>query len=147
MILLLGMMALSCESENPTNAAVMDTGVEIAIYDTSGTDLLNPNNPNAFQAEEIKLFYKIDGERVEVFNPMMDYPRNFFIFQHENEYRIRIFLNINRNASRPVTYIQWNETDTDTLKAEFRYPNSSVISEKVWFNGEPVITDYFEIVK
>lgn len=136
------------------NQVHMD-GVEMSVRNSDGSDLLNPNNPNAYSADEIKLFYEIDGEVVEVYDPAMDLPRNFMIFNYSNEteseYRIRLLPNYDRNESQPITYIQWNETDRDTIKAEFYYSgpedsNYSFTIENLWFNGEPK-NPYFDIVK
>ena len=126
-------------------------GIEIAVKNENGADLLDPNNPEAYQENNIKLFYKVDGEIVEVYDSTLDSPRNINIYKHENEYRIGINLNYDRNEDQPITYIQWNETDRDTIKAQFHYTgpedsNYSFTIENLWFNGtekEP----YFEIVK
>lgn len=134
------------------NQVHMDN-IEMSIKNAEGEDLLNPNNPNAYCVSEIKLFYKIGGEIMEVYDQMMDDPRNFSIYKNEieSEYRIRLLPNHDRDEAQPITYIQWNETDRDTIKAEFHYTgpansNYSFTIENLWFNGiekDP----YFEIVK
>ncbi len=148
---------LSCsKSDKEENqSSVHLDGIEIAVRNAAGEDLLDPNTPNAYSADGIKLFYEINGEVVEVYDPAMDHPRNFIIYnyinENESEYRIGIFLNYDRNEAQPITYIQWNETDRDTIKAKFHYSgpadsNYSFDIENLWFNGiekDP----YFEIVK
>lgn len=137
---------------NPTNATIVSLGISMSISDVNGNDLLDPQNPDAYTKDEIKLFYLIDGEPVEVYNPGMDHPNGFKIFQHENEYRIGIALNHDENENPPVTYIHWSNGDTDTLQATFRRWDNGIEVRKVWFNNELrwQFSDgdsYFEIVK
>lgn len=153
----LGIFLVSCSNgtdccANPDNSTIVGIGMEMSVRDENGTDLLDPQNPNAYMEEDIKLFYLIDGEVGEVFYGNLDHPRMIKIFQHENEYRIGIALNHNENENPPITYIQWSETDTDTLKAEFRRWDNGIEVRKLWFNNELKwqFSDgdtYFEIVK
>ena len=130
---------VSCSKNNddePQNQHSINRKVEISLKNSNGEDLLDPNNPNAYKAENIKLYYLINGEKQEVFNPNMDYPRNFLIYNHDPEYRIRIFQNDTDNETRPITYVEWNENETDTLQAEFFKTENTIQVIKTWFNGE-----------
>ncbi len=138
-ILMMVTFLTSCNKEDETEkvAVFFDTSVEISLKNQSGEDMLNPNNQNGYRAENIKIYYLVNGEKQEVFDVNMDYPRNFLIFQLENEYRIRIFQNSAETEELPITYVEWNENETDTLQAEYdRTYNNQPRVQKVWFNGD-----------
>lgn len=143
-------LLLSCQKENNDFCGCLffDLTVEMSVVDKNGTDLLDPKNPLAIDRSKIKLFYPENGILKEVFNPLGDYPRDFMIYPVEGKnYRIRVF------TTTPITYIQWSDADTDTLKCEYIKTDNSTICSKVWFNDAPVydIKDgkerYFEVVK
>ncbi|TRZ41639.1 hypothetical protein [Robertkochia solimangrovi] len=146
-------LILSCSADNEQENFVVNTMVEFKLSDDQGNDLLNPKNPNAYEESQIRLFYSSNDALVEVYDPLMDHPRNFLIYPHENEYRIRIFLNNDSNEERPVTVIQWSATNQDVLKAEIRRTSNAELIQTIWLN-ETLIWDtshhtepYFELVK
>lgn len=150
-VILLSVFLLSC-TEKVSERVVLDIVVDMAVRDAGGVDLLNPNNANAFNKDLIKLIFEVDGKQNEYYDENLDYRKGFFIYQHENTHRIRVFPNSDHKESFPITYIQWNETDTDTLKCEIDRVGSSKICRKVWFNGELVWDNkgddrFFEITK
>lgn len=104
--------------------------------------MLNANSLNSLNQNSFKVIYKINGERIEVNDKNLDYPKGFFVYQHENEYRIRVFPNADKNSSYPITYIKWSEIDTDTLKCEMDRNGNSGICKKVWLNNELVWQAY-----
>ena len=124
------------------------TTIEIAVNDANCTDLLDPSNPNSFKEEEIKIFNLKGGVLEEVYNERMDVKRDFFIFEQDskygkrlfpnNEYLMRLFPNISASEKFPITYIQWNAEDTDTIQCQFLQDKNYFGCSKVWFNGEPV---------
>lgn len=115
---------------------VIDTSIEISVTDQKGSDLLNPDNPDAFRKKEITLYYLKNGEMVKVYNPDMDYPGGFMLFEHQPEYRIRIFPNDTQNDERPVTYINWNGSDMDTIVCKFQRTGNTLVCTEVWFNDQ-----------
>lgn len=123
---------------NNVKKVVIDNTIEFRLVDSLGNDLLNPENPNSIDKTKIKLFYLINNELQEVFDPTKNYTRNFFIYQHEDGYRIRVFLNSSEKEELPETYIQWTESDTDTIKAKFRRTTSLVAVQKIWLNEKEI---------
>lgn len=148
-------MLHSCDNSNPEEFSNnISTGIEFSIFNSQNGDLLDPKNPNSLDVSNIKLFYVVNGEKQEVYNPNLTFPRNFKIFKHENEYRIRIFLNNTETTDKPITYIQWNSSDTDTIGANFDRTERSILKNKVWLNGDQVwergnntIDAYFVLTK
>lgn len=82
------------------------------------------------------MYYLVNGEKQEVFDPNMDNPRNFLIYNHDSEYRIGISLNDTDSETLPITYVEWNEIETDTLQAAFFKTENTIQVIKTWFNGE-----------
>ena len=116
----------------------LDGSFEFSIFSSQNEDLLDPATTNHYEATEIKLFYEVDGEMIEVYDPNMDAPRNFVIYKHENEYRIIVYLNVSNTSDRPVTYIQWNNNDTDTIEALFERNEHLLRKRKVWLNNQEI---------
>jgi len=140
----------SCTDDN--EQVIVDTDINISVKDEDGNDLLNPDNSNSLNQNEFKIFYEINGEQIEFYDENLDYPKGFFVYQHENEFRIRIFPSTDKNALYLITYIEWSKMDTDTIRCEIERKESSTICKKVWFNEELVWQAYdterfFEIIK
>jgi len=153
-ILILTFITLfGCSSNDNQEQFNFDVGFEFSVTDNEGNDLLNPDNPNSFNESDIKLFYLINEETVEVYDNNLDYPRNFLIYQNSDSYRIRIFLNYSETEELPETYIQWSETDSDTIKSEINRSNTYVKIQKVWLNDNIIWNSsdnsepYYQIVK
>ncbi|NPA67323.1 MAG: hypothetical protein GXO50_01810 [Chlorobi bacterium] len=150
--LLLVMSLIACSKEENTEQFIIDTDIDISLKDDDGNDLLDPNNTDSYDENTIKIIYEVNGEQFEFYDEKLDAPKGFFIYQHENEYRLRLFPNISDIENYPVTYIKWNESDTDTIKCLIERKFNSEICRKVWFNDKVVWesydTDrYFEIIK
>ena len=130
---------LSCQNntnEDMENEPLANT-IFIKLKNLSGDDLLNPNVNGTYNTSEIKIFYKKDGVFEEFYNPNLDFPRNFNIGINNNtgNYEMFISLNYYLNDQNPITLIKWNDTDTDTVKADY-YPNGkNNILQKVWYNN------------
>lgn len=138
-ILLFVMSSCNKDKEGKFN---LDAGIEIYVQDKSGNDLLNPSIQNAYKESEIKIYYLIDGVKKEVYYPNYDYPRNFRIIEAGSKYYMMLSPNGNDSEEYPTTYIQWNESDTDTIKCEFSRTSNSIICTKIWYNGSLAWSDY-----
>lgn len=142
------------EPEEQYNGFNFDAGMEFSVYNSQNEDLLNPENQSHLDSANIKLFYVINGEKKEVYNPNLDSPRNFMIYKHENDYRIRVFLNHSETSYKPITYIQWNDSDTDTIEVSYQRTQNATLQNKIWLNGEQIwergdntIDPYFVLTK
>jgi hypothetical protein len=142
LIILIITTLLGCDkSDNSDNSNELiygyniDVSIEFSVLNSQNEDLLNPENPNHLDVKKIKLFYIIDGEKKGIYNTFMDNPRNFRVYEHENEYRIGVSLNLTETSEKPITYIQWNDTDTDTIEVTIKRTPHSTLSEEIWLNG------------
>jgi len=139
LIILLSILFLSsCSSDDEKkNAFNYANQFQMTVKNSEGIDLLNPNSPNTLNTNNIKLYYLKNGVSEEVYNPSADFPRNYMIYLHpDGFYRIELTPNDAASEEFPISYIKWNETDTDTIKCKINYSENAIILEKVWFNEE-----------
>lgn len=126
----------SNDNNNFKDADNIDNGVSIFLKSTEGSNLINTSSYNS---DNFKIYYKINNETIEINNPVIDYPRNFFISTETNPISMKLFLNDTSTEEFPETLIKWNENDTDTLKASFdrgiENNEDYVICKKIWLNN------------
>jgi len=132
LMLISAMMLFSCQKEK--ESFIVDIGIEITVSDENGNDLLNPSNQNSFNEQNIKIYDLINGVVEEVYYPNYDNPRCFSIVEKDGIYRMMLSPNANEKDEFPVTYIKWNETDTDTIKCSISRGDNYVVCTKVWYN-------------
>jgi len=136
-LLVITLFGCNKSNEDGVSGNVVNNGIEFSVFNSQNEDLLDPATANHLSASEIKLFYEIDGKIVEIYNPNYDQPRNYLIFKHEYEYRIGI--NLNDTKDTTINYIQWNNNDTDTIRAAYELINNKIAYlNKVWLNGKQI---------
>jgi len=153
LIAVVSLFACSKSDEMSPPGFNLNAFFEFSVFNSQENDLLDPATPEHYKEEEIKLFYEVDGEIIEVYDPNMGAPRNFRIYKLENENRIVVYLNHTDTSEKPITYIQWNDADTDTIEATFKRNRHNVVVSQVWLNGleiwDSTIVDnqYFKLIK
>jgi hypothetical protein len=133
-LLLILILFFSCEKEQIIGG-FYDASVEIRVQNENGNNLLDPSTPGAIDPEEITLYWLQNGEPKKKFDSFLDYPKYFRIIE-EPEYIIEVQMNSDENEEFPVTYIRWNESDTDTIKCEFTRTTGTEYCSKLWCNNE-----------
>lgn len=98
------LVCLSCTNDN--EQFVVDIDLELSVKDAMGNDLLNPDNPNAFIEDKINIYYKKNEGKALMFEGNLTHPEGFFIYEHDDEFRIRLFPYSVGNVEFPVTYIE-----------------------------------------
>jgi hypothetical protein len=126
------------KSDDISPGFIVSISFEFSVFDSQDVDLLDPTTPNHIEEDDIRLFYEIDGKMLGVYNPYMDNPRNFMIYEHENEYRISVDLNDSDATDETITHIQWNDDDTDVIKATFKRTENTVRVSGVWLNDTQI---------
>jgi hypothetical protein len=134
----------SCK-QDISPSIVIDTSIDIWIRDANKHNLLDSTTTNYYKASEIRIFNLVNGVKKEVFNPMMDAPRNFLILKNESngEYAMRLFPNEGvgkvsgeeRKDELTTTYIHWRENKVDTLDCTITRIWSSIYCTKIMYNG------------
>lgn len=138
-LLILGIIISSC-SKKSQEMAVLDTYIDIKLTDMSGNDLLNSQSPNSYNNSNIEIFYLQNGSEQFYYCGNCDHQKGYYFFERDNKFVMRLFANFEsqNNNSNPITYIQWNESDRDTIQCKYyRSGNGNSINcTKVWYNGE-----------
>lgn len=121
----------SCSKEEKKEEVSLFNSILINLKDSQGNNLLN--SPN-YSSDNIKIFYVSNSVATEFNQPNLDNPKAFRIINTGIDARIGISLNHNAEEY-PITYIQWNSTDTDTIKAHYNRGDNHVLLDKVWINN------------
>ncbi|EKB48732.1 hypothetical protein [Cecembia lonarensis] len=137
LVLLFLFSACSNEEQMPTiGGFTLDRVLTLKILDEEGNDLLDPDHERYLDPSKIKVFYERDGRMVEFIQSHLDMPRNFRVDPpHEFQDTYLMFLVLDSEK----TVIQWNENESDTIRAEFfKYSGRDFLLKvtKVFFNGE-----------
>jgi hypothetical protein len=137
-LIAISIIIYSCNESQQEDSYNLYVGVEFSIINSENEDLLNPESTNKIDVDKIRIYHLINGKKTYYFKGNLDSPKGFKVYKHENEYRIGIALNHTETSAKPITYIEWNENDTDTIEATFKSSNSSLIQQKIWLNGKEV---------
>ena len=148
------LLLISC-AKHPDSADVFDTYIDLRLENISREDLLNPDTDNSYNQNDIQLFNLLDGVEQYHFCGNCDHQKGYFFFERDNRFIMRIFPNseIQKNGTDPITYIQWNETDRDTIQCHINRNDdgSYIFCTKVWYNNVLVYDNngerYFTIIK
>lgn len=140
LITILLFMVYGC---NKDQSDIVDVGIQIYLQDKNGNDLLNPTSVNTYNNQNIKIFYNNNNEVSEYFCSQCTTMQNGYeilIYPPANSNYAFVLspnINIQNNSTDPVTYIQWNETDRDTIQCHIDrdVDAGSIICTKVWYNG------------
>lgn len=135
--------------EETQSMVYVNVGVSMTFVNSEGVDLLNPDNPNHFPFENMKLYYLIADEKVEVYKSDRDTPRNIALDTETTPYRLGIATYIPEQIMETKTeittaYLELNSEITDTIVAELHVMtseksiNKNLVNTKVWYNNVPV---------
>ena len=146
LVLLLAITSLfACSKSDEVGPFIIDRSFDLSVFNSLDEDLLDPVTTNHYESNDIKVFYEIDGKKIRATNPT--------IYQHENEYRIKLYLNDSNTSDKSITYIQWNTSDTDTIEAVIEKAETKTLKRTVWLNNLEIwdwtIDDegYFKLIK
>lgn len=125
----------SCKEKMEPSFFSMDTSMDIQVIDSTGNNLLNPIFSNSYKKEEIKIYFMSNGEKTYIYEPLMQFPNRFHIYDDFNtgDFHIRIFPNDLKDEDLPVTLIQWDTNDIDTIVCHFRR-EEYIYCDYLWYN-------------
>lgn len=140
-VIFLSIIIFSCSKNDEaidTAAALPgDNSFNLVLKDSIGNDLLDPDHPNTYNLGSIKTFEIIDGDVIEIYNPRMDAPRGYFIFENYLDENVFGFSVPGNETSLYRTFLlEWNNQDTDTIEMEYEtiYNRNDVV--KIYYNNE-----------
>ncbi|PBJ13708.1 hypothetical protein [Flavobacterium sp. ACN6] len=146
----------ACDSKDEKDVLGLtyDISAELSIFNDQNEDLLNPNNPNHLDISKIRLFYVINGVNQEFHNLNVESTSVLRIVKRENEYRIKMLLNDYDKSEKTTIYLQWDESQKDTIQSTFEKSYNLYRPKKIWYNNKlvwqldyGVEECYFKIVK
>ena len=124
------LFAVGCNKDDDCGCTIISLDANIAITNSDGDDLLDPNNLNSYKKGDIKIYHLINGEQKRAGIDDIIYE------DVDSIYRYRTFVNYEGNDEYPITYIDWSETDRDTIKSEIYRTDNQTRVIKIWYNGE-----------
>lgn len=147
-LLILSICLLSgCLKKNDQGDYV-DIYIDLKLENTQGSDLLNPDTENSYNQKDIKLFYLLNGIEHYHFCDNCDYQNHYHFYERDNRFVMRISPSYvtQEDGSDPVTYIQWNDNDRDTIQCHINRnkDGSKIFCSKVWYNDSLVYDNYYE---
>ena len=163
LVSLFGLFILGCEKKEepsiPIDCFNLHLSINFSFINSNGEDLLRSNTENYFPFEPMKLYYDINGRTQEVYNPLMDSPRNISLITETSPHRLRVFTSSNREnitsdqdgiqKGESTAYLKLNDQITDTIRTEWEAGECYFVNRKLWYNGvlyDP-IPEVIEIVK
>lgn len=126
-------MCLSCSENNndkSTTGFAINANISVLLKNSEGIDILGNDK---YPTNGIIAKYLIKGIIVQNDNPAAinpDYPNNVKITKQGDSHFITVFLNLAASEEYPITYIHWNATDVDTIKAQYKRTENSILLEK-----------------
>ncbi len=128
-----------CDEEK-CECRIMNTGIEVAIQDAAGKNLLDPSTEGAFTRQDIKMFYEIKGKLKTHASlssgVQLDNPEGFTISSTGTQY----FLNITSNPTagkEVVTILKIKDQPDVRLVTTIKGEGGSRI-EKIWYKDQLV---------
>jgi len=130
LVLLSILGGFSCK-KSTDNAVVIDAIVNIQIIDGQNKNLIGEVPSVDFS--DLKIYYLIDEKKELFYKGDLDYPKGYALLEdsHGEKY-LRLFLNT--QGDLPITLIQFNDTDIDTVECEFNKKNGNINCTKIWYN-------------
>lgn len=132
LILVIALLAAGCSKDEGCGCTIISLDANISLKNSEGEDLLNPNKSNAYNERNFKTYHLINGEE------KISHTEELLYQDNDSIYRLRVFVNHEGNDEFPITYIDWNETDRDTIKSEIYRTSNQTRAIKFWYNGELV---------
>lgn len=140
-------MSCSKNDDVEKNGFVKSVGVEFNILNQDGDDMLNPATMDYLPLENMKLYYLINGEKIEVYDSSMAYPRNIGLITETIPYRLGIATYDGEDGlisevdgvktGIAIAFLKLSEGITDTIKTEWESKEGKYfVNKKIWYNGE-----------
>lgn len=139
LFVLTAIIMIGCSTVSSDNSTFLSNDVYIKYVNKKGENLLNPAHSHAITEQNTNLYYLINGKKKRVYRPNLDAPKMFVIgngFDSSGDYEMKLFANTPPDQMTAITYINFKNFPTDTLKVQYESPNSSIAITKVWYNGE-----------
>ena len=120
-------MVLSCSNERDCGCSGGQyiTSIKVSINDAQGNTLLNNVE---YQENNFSSYYFKNSVLNSLSQPVF--------YNAGDAPKVLIYLNTDEVEEFPVTYVRWNDNDTDTIKAKFVRSENSIIIDQAWINNQ-----------
>jgi hypothetical protein len=115
---------------------VIDDSVYLKFVNEKEEDLLNSNLPHAITMQNTDIYYLVNGKKKRP-DVGSDNPKGFHIGHYDTtgDYEMLLYANTPKERNTGITYINFKEYPSDTLKV--KYDNShGIVITKIWYNGK-----------
>lgn len=131
------------------NGATLECAIIVRYLNQDGEDLLDPTTQDYYSFDNMKLYYLINGERVEArdSNPLAANQSMLRFIEETDPYSLMAFTyhegdvdvisednGIKKGAS--TAYLVLNENDTDTIMSKWVSGPGYFLNTEVWYNGQ-----------
>lgn len=142
---LLILFSLSCDNTEDC-CVIIDNDVQIHYKNALGQNLIN--STEAFQASNIKIFFKKGDAYEYVYNSNFDNPNMHRLDTDPNDNLIlTVFPSDIYQGNFSTTLIQLNKNVVDTLYCEFLLDDGNQICKNAWLNGVVMKNRFIEVTK
>lgn len=124
------LLAVGCNKDDDCGCTIISLDANISLKSAAGADLLDPDNPDSYKKENIRIYHLINGDEKRAGVDDILYEDG------DGINRYRTFVNHEGSDEFPITYIDWSETDRDTIKSEIYRTDNQTRAIKIWYNGE-----------
>lgn len=140
---------ISCNSNSDRDETIsgfnLDNQIYLNLKNSSGQNLLDESVEGSFNIENMKLYYQVDGERVEV---TVENGYNMGSLELTSNSLLIVFGNVSatkiiRETSEVkivenVAYLELSPTIIDTIVIQSKTSKGYFLKYKVWYNNELV---------
>ena len=150
LIFIMSTLILGCSTDNVSTQQKINLNneVDLVLKNSANEDLLNPITNGNFSFENIKLYFDVNGEKQEVYDKNLDFPRNLRLVEGSQGNVLVIYTNSLSNKLiselngtkivENITYLELSANSTDTIKTYSQMNSGNFSITKVWYNNKLV---------
>jgi len=102
---------------------------------------MDPFLENHIDVSKANIYYLINGVTIKQYNSSLDCPSNLCDIYDQGKRFAALYPYETSEEKYPITFIQWNETDIDTVKCHYIRGDGVVNLDSVWYNGALMFPD------
>lgn len=137
---------------------------KICVRDSKGNDLLDPSNPNGYNIDSIRVYYVLTDRTLykgqtsyHIFDNIKN-PGDYQLMRSKDGYVLDFILRTLHSKKSdhelPKMYIDWNDSDRDTIKAKLITRRGDpkdttdagycifAVWDTIWYNGKLIAADW-----
>ena len=164
-VIVLCFLTLSCKKKQNCFGVYMDETFTFYVRDSAGNDLLDPSNPNGYNIDSIRVYYLLTDGTLHKGQTYYEFekgvarnPGDYELMRSKDGYVLDFILRTlhskKSDHERPKMYIDWNDSDRDTIKAKLITRRGDpkdttdagycifAVWDTIWYNGKLIAADW-----